>query len=67
MTFFVGLHQPSDCRRFQRAFVSVNRLRHRKSAYSMAWSFHARRHGRNPNDWHEARRFVHRITIPASA
>jgi hypothetical protein len=81
MTFFVGLHQPSDCRRSDRAFVSVNRLRHHKSnfrvrdwildmlhsAYSMAWSFHARRHGRNSNDWHEARRFVCRITIPASA
>lgn len=36
------------------------------SADSMAWSFHARRHGRNPNDWREARRFVRRITIPAS-
>ena len=34
------------------------------SADSMAWSFHARRHGRNPNDWREARRFVQRITIP---
>lgn len=37
------------------------------SADSMAWSFHARRHGRNPNDWREARRFERRITIPAAA
>lgn len=28
--FYVGLHQPSDARRFDRAFVSVNRLRGRK-------------------------------------
>jgi hypothetical protein len=27
------------------------------SADSMAWSFHARRNGRNPNSWHEALRF----------
>lgn len=37
------------------------------SADSMAWSFHARRHGRNPNDWREARRFVRRLAIHASA
>lgn len=30
--FFVGLHQPSDAKRFERAFVSVNRLRGRKKA-----------------------------------
>jgi hypothetical protein len=35
------------------------------SADSMAWSFHARRHGRNPNDWREARRFERRITAHA--
>jgi hypothetical protein len=35
------------------------------SADSMAWSFHARRHGRNPNDWREARAFERRITQPA--
>lgn len=32
MRFFTGLHQPSDARHFDGAFVSVNRLRHRKSA-----------------------------------
>lgn len=31
--FFVGLHQPSDARHFERAFVSVNRLRSRKSDF----------------------------------
>lgn len=31
------------------------------SADSMAWSFRARRAGRNPNDWREARRFMRRI------
>lgn len=30
MIFFVGLHQPSDARRFDRAFISVNRLRGRR-------------------------------------
>lgn len=30
MKFFVGLHQPSDAHRFDRAFLSVNRLRDRK-------------------------------------
>jgi hypothetical protein len=33
MLFFVGLHQPSDCRHFERSFVSVNRLRQRKSDF----------------------------------
>lgn len=37
------------------------------SADSMAWSFHARRHGRNPNSWREARRFVQRIELPRAA
>jgi hypothetical protein len=32
MRFFTGLHQPSDARHFDGAFVSVNRLRTRKSA-----------------------------------
>lgn len=32
MMFFVGLHQPSDAKRFARAFVSVNRLRSRRKA-----------------------------------
>lgn len=31
------------------------------SADSMAWSYHARRNGRNGNDWREARRFADRI------
>jgi len=38
-----------------------------QSADSMAWSFHARRHGRNPNSWREARRFVKRIELPPDA
>lgn len=34
------------------------------SADSMAWSFHARLHGRDGNDWREAQRFVDRIARP---
>lgn len=35
------------------------------TADSMAWSFAARKQGRNANDWREARRFVERIeTMP---
>ncbi len=30
MKFYVGLHQPSDAKRFDHAFVSVNRIRGRK-------------------------------------
>jgi hypothetical protein len=30
MRFYVGLHQPSDAKHFDRAFISVNRIRHRK-------------------------------------
>lgn len=30
MKFFVGLHQPSDAKRFDAAFISVNRLRSRR-------------------------------------
>jgi len=33
--FFVGLHQPSDAQHFDRAFVSVNRLRNRKSNFKV--------------------------------
>lgn len=36
--FYVGLHQPSDAQHFDRAFVSVNRLRGRKKAIGAgAW------------------------------
>jgi hypothetical protein len=35
MLFFPGLHQPSDCKHFDRAFVSVNRLRNRKSDFKI--------------------------------
>ncbi len=35
MRFFVGLHQPSDCRHFAAAFVSVNRLRDRKGSFEV--------------------------------
>ncbi len=31
MMFYVGLHQPADARHFDRAFISVNRIRNRKS------------------------------------
>ena len=31
--FYVGLHQPSDARHFERCMVSVNRLRERKSDF----------------------------------
>jgi hypothetical protein len=31
MRFFTGLHQPSDARHFDAAFISVNRLRTRKA------------------------------------
>src|SRR5690348_4115363 len=33
MRFFIGLHQPSDAKHFDSAFVSVNRLRGRKSNF----------------------------------
>jgi hypothetical protein len=33
MRFFTGLHQPSDARHFDAAFVSVNRLRGRRSSF----------------------------------
>lgn len=33
MRFFTGLHQPSDAKHFDAAFVSVNRLRTRKSDF----------------------------------
>lgn len=32
---FIGLHQPSDAKHFASAFVSVNRLRHRKSDFAV--------------------------------
>lgn len=35
MRFFTGLHQPSDARHFDGAFVSVNRLRTRKAPMSV--------------------------------
>lgn len=33
MRFFIGLHQPSDARHFDAAFISVGRLRKRKSDF----------------------------------
>lgn len=33
MRFFVGLHQPSDAKHFDASFISVNRLRQRKSNF----------------------------------
>jgi len=35
MTFFVGLHQPSDAHLFRMAFISVNRLKKRKSNFGV--------------------------------
>lgn len=36
--FYIGLHQPADARHFDRAFISVNRIRGRKKAVpSAAW------------------------------
>lgn len=35
MKFFTGLHQPSDAKHFGAAFVSVNRIRNRKSAFEV--------------------------------
>lgn len=35
MRFFVGLHQPSDARHFDASFVSINRLRRRKSDFQV--------------------------------
>jgi hypothetical protein len=32
--FFVGLHHPGDARKFQRAFISVNTIRKRKSGFA---------------------------------
>lgn len=38
MMFYVGLHQPSDAKHFDRAFVSVNRIRGRRKAIGAgAW------------------------------
>ena len=33
MRFFTGLHQPSDAKHVSPSFISVNRLRNRKSAF----------------------------------
>jgi hypothetical protein len=35
MTFYPGLHQPSDARHFPRCFISINRLRGRKSGFEV--------------------------------
>ena len=35
MRFFTGLHQPSDAKHFDAAFVSVNRLKNRKSDFQV--------------------------------
>jgi hypothetical protein len=38
LRFYIGLHQPSDAKHFARSFVSVNRLRNRKSDFEVgAW------------------------------
>jgi hypothetical protein len=37
MRFYVGLHQPSDARHFERCFVSINRLRGRRSLKVADW------------------------------
>lgn len=35
MIFFTGLHQPSDARHFDHAFISVNRIRDRKGPFEV--------------------------------
>ena len=35
VSFYVGLHQPSDAQHFDRAFISINRLRSRKSPFAV--------------------------------
>lgn len=35
MRFFTGLHQPSDAQHFDAAFISVHRIRNRKSAFKV--------------------------------
>lgn len=35
MRFFTGLHQPSDAKHFDAAFVSVNRIRNRKKSFDV--------------------------------
>lgn len=35
MRFFTGLHQPSDAKHFDAAFISVNRLRNRKGPFQV--------------------------------
>jgi hypothetical protein len=35
MRFFLGVHQPSDARHFERAFISINRLKDRKSDFQV--------------------------------
>jgi len=35
MRFFVGLHQPSDAQHFDACFISINRLRRRKSDFKV--------------------------------
>ena len=35
MRFFVGLHQPSDAKEFDAVFISINRLRNRKSGFAV--------------------------------
>jgi len=37
MKFYVGLHQPSDAKRFDRVFISVNRTRARKTPFAKEW------------------------------
>lgn len=36
MIFYTGLHQPADAKHFDRAFISVNRLRSRKSDFQVS-------------------------------
>lgn len=33
MKFFIGLHQPADSQHFERCFVSINRIRDRRSSF----------------------------------
>lgn len=66
MQFFVGLHQPSDAKRFARAFISVNRLKPRRSLDVGEWIMDSGafstilRHGGYPDPVRDYAREIHR-------
>lgn len=69
MQFYTGLHQPSDAKHFERSFISINRLRGRRSGFEVAdWILDSgafteiSKHGHYRNDpkayAHEIKRWV---------